>query len=186
MEVRAIFAALPESFANDFDGKKMAWRSDVQAKLLQMTTAEAAGTLPRSSVRHQAYAGMPVGPFDASLPLVRKEAVASTAFSKVELPAETGGGVVSRTAAALLADSGWVTPARFVEGAAEGAVARTVDVLKDRLVFSSSAVSPLVFQTPDVASESPSVGSEKRSRKPLRPKKKRSNRFDDAVHVADI
>lgn len=139
--MRALFAALPNSFANDFDGKKLAWRNEVQAKLRQMTAAEAAGSLPRSSARHQAYAAMAVGPFDPTLPLTRKAAVASTAFSKSELPTETVGGVVGR-ATALLADSGWVPPTQSIEGAAPGAVSLTAHRLKDRLVFHPRATEP--------------------------------------------
>ena len=112
VELRAVFGALPEAFANDGEGKKAAWRDALQAKLRELTASEAQGTLPRATLRHPAYgasgangqasgasgaggasgasgasgaggAGVVRGPCDPTLPLPRRHTVASTAFDKV-------------------------------------------------------------------------------------------------------
>ena len=73
VELRAVFAALPEDFVNDSDGKKGNWRDTLQAKLKQLTDTEAAGALQASQLRHACYAALApsggVGPFDAEAEL---------------------------------------------------------------------------------------------------------------------
>ena len=88
VELRAVFAALPEAFANDADGKKNKWREALQAKLKEFTDKEAAGSLRPAQLRHPCYAELAssggVGPFDpdAELPSMQAPLPSLLANSK--------------------------------------------------------------------------------------------------------
>ena len=49
--MRALWAALPDGFDNDGDGKKAKWREDFRTKLMELCTKQASGRLGRSEAR---------------------------------------------------------------------------------------------------------------------------------------
>ena len=55
LELRAIYAVLPQQFVNDKDGRKAAWREEVRERLVALTEKEAQGKLTAAEARHPAY-----------------------------------------------------------------------------------------------------------------------------------
>jgi len=97
IELRAVFAALPEVMMNDGSGEKRAWVEGFQSALEAMTKAEAADTLPKRQLRHPCYADLVngFGPFNASVPIVKADLIKSSAFESIELRLSEMGNVSS-------------------------------------------------------------------------------------------
>ena len=143
---------------------KLAWRDELVAKIKDFTAMEATGTLPRASHRHPAYANTTKGPFDPTLPLLRKETVASTAFVKFEPSTERGGASVAKVSAELFEKVNRLpAPRPEVQGAAEGSVNRTADVLKEKLTFKPRIDSE--FSTSVVSDSGVKKGSDTNTKK---------------------
>ncbi len=85
-EMRAIWAAIPQVFDLDSDGKKAQWRSFFSTKLRELTEKEAQGKLTRNELRAPAWKGLTEGPYDPRIPLKRKDLQKSTAFNPTEKP----------------------------------------------------------------------------------------------------
>ena len=59
VELRAVYASLPEAFDHDHDEAKARWRDDVRAKLRALVDKEQRGDLRGNDARHRAYEGLP-------------------------------------------------------------------------------------------------------------------------------
>ena len=59
VELRAVYAVLPETFDNDPTGDKTKWRSNIRTKLEELVNKEARGALSKAEARHAAYRGAP-------------------------------------------------------------------------------------------------------------------------------
>ena len=104
VELRAVWACLPETFENDGDDRKAGWKEKVLTRLKEMVTKDEAGNLPKSQVRASCYGADPnaTGPFDADAPLVPVAAMQGNAFKQgvdadeLQKLCSTGGGLALR------------------------------------------------------------------------------------------
>lgn len=87
IEMRAIWANLPEEFDNDGDGKKAQWRALFRQKLEELTVKEASNRLSAMEKRNPAYKGHDnLSIYDPNVEITRAEIQKSTAFDATEKP----------------------------------------------------------------------------------------------------
>ena len=86
VEMRAVYAALPEAFENDGDGKKKEWRDAFRQKLEEFTLKEMNGRLTNPEKRNFAYKGNEhLSIYDPDVPVPRAELLKSDAFGPTDL-----------------------------------------------------------------------------------------------------
>jgi hypothetical protein len=89
IEMRACFAALPEEFDLDSDGKKAEWRNNIRVKLEELTTKEANNRLSALEKRNPCYKGFDdISIYDPDSAIERAQIQKSTAFDATEKPDE--------------------------------------------------------------------------------------------------
>lgn len=87
IEMRAIWANLPEEFDNDGDGKKAQWRALFRQKLEELTVKEASNRLSAMEKRNPAYKGYDnLSIYDPNVEITRAEIQKSSAFDATEKP----------------------------------------------------------------------------------------------------
>ena len=115
VETRAVFAAVPEVFANDPEGKKAAWRKALRDKLEGLTKRQ----LAPHEARHASYRGAERVFTDS--PQLRRVSVKSAAFDSTPRPdASSLGPGVHERAAALAEARVEATFKTSTEGEADG------------------------------------------------------------------
>mmetsp|Transcript_10617 Transcript_10617/g.19713 ORF Transcript_10617/g.19713 Transcript_10617/m.19713 type:complete len:1963 (-) Transcript_10617:129-6017(-) len=86
VEMRAVYAALPEAFENDGDGKKKEWRDAFRQKLEEFTVKEMNSRLTNPEKRNFAYKGSDgLSLYDPDLPIARAELLKSDAFGPTDI-----------------------------------------------------------------------------------------------------
>lgn len=86
VEMRAVYAALPQAFENDGDGKKKEWRDAYRQKLEELTVKEANNRLTNPEKRNFAYKGNEdLSLFDPDVPIQRAELLKSDAFGPTDM-----------------------------------------------------------------------------------------------------
>lgn len=85
VELRAVWATLPDEFENDQTGEKATWKANVLQKLQDLVSKEQKNSLVGNQKRNGAYKGLQ-GIFDPDATIIKIEAARSTAFDKTELP----------------------------------------------------------------------------------------------------
>jgi len=87
VEMRAIWANMPEEFDNDGDGKKAQWRALFRQKLEELTAKEASNRLSNMEKRNPAYKGHDdLVIYDPHVEITRAAVQKSTAFDATEKP----------------------------------------------------------------------------------------------------
>jgi len=87
VEMRAVWASLPEEFDNDGDGKKAQWKANFRTKLMELVTKEEQNRLSKNEKRNPGYKGInPDGYFNPNEPLVRAGITKSNPYAAQEKP----------------------------------------------------------------------------------------------------
>lgn len=87
VEMRAVWASLPEEFENDGDGKKSQWKANFRTKLMELVNKEEQNRLSKGEKRNPGYKDVdPNGYFDPRTPLVRAGITKSNPYAAQEKP----------------------------------------------------------------------------------------------------
>ncbi|KAH8075703.1 myosin-kinesin ATPase superfamily-like protein [Aureococcus anophagefferens] len=88
VEMRGVWASLPDVFDNDGDGKKAQWKANFRTKLMELVTKEGQGRLSRNEARNPGYKDLERDKryFDPDAPLVRAGIMRSNPYAAQEKP----------------------------------------------------------------------------------------------------
>ncbi|KAJ8601435.1 hypothetical protein CTAYLR_005921 [Chrysophaeum taylorii] len=87
VEMRAVWASLPDEFDNDGNGKKAQWKANFRTKLMELVTKEEQKRLSKNEKRNPGYKDASAeGYFDPKVPLVRAGITKSNPYAAQEKP----------------------------------------------------------------------------------------------------
>lgn len=109
VELRAVFASLPDKFDNDGDERKAQWRSKILDRLKQVIGQYEKGSLPKTQIRHRAYAASPQPyspPPDATTATTKGDTVEDAAAASAMEPAAPSSRESAQVHWAAMGDTG--------------------------------------------------------------------------------